>query len=91
MHFFIANHEIISLSFTGCSSTDRYCRVHKNQKQVFTAVFKSNQDTQKVTLEMFADIGGGIRIPVPNLHTASCDGDIKCPLFKGNMYTYSKF
>lgn len=40
---------------------------------------------------MSADIGGGIRIPVPNLHTASCDGDIKCPLVKGNTYTYSKF
>ncbi|KAH9403924.1 Phosphatidylglycerol/phosphatidylinositol transfer protein [Tyrophagus putrescentiae] len=83
-----ANHEISSLSFTGCTSNDHFCKVHKNQKQVFTAVFKANQDTNKVKLEMFADIGGGVRIPVPNLHTDSCDGDIKCPLVKGNTYTY---
>lgn len=88
---FTANHEISSLSFTGCTSNDHFCKVHKNQKQVFTAVFKANQDTNKVKLEMFADIGGGVRIPVPNLHTDSCDGDIKCPLVKGNTYTYRKF
>lgn len=85
----VGNHEISTLSFTGCTSKDSYCKVHKLAKeQYFVANFKSNQNTASVKLEMTANMGT-ISIPVPNQKTNGCDGGVTCPLVKDKSYTYT--
>ena len=76
------------MTFSGCTSADSVCKVHKGKDVTFSTNFAANQDTATVKLEMFANLGG-IEIPVPGMQSNACDGHVKCPIVKGQNYIFT--
>ena len=77
------------MTFTGCTSADKECKVVKKKDMTVTTTFTANQNSKSVRFQMIANLGG-IEIPVPDLKSDACAiGAIKCPLVKGQVYNFT--
>ena len=75
------------LDLTGGAECKDTCIIHKGKNLKLDAEFVANQNTKHINVHLTAKVDG-LEIPVPGVERDGCHY-VKCPLVKGEKYTFN--